>query len=91
MLARNADLNNNGIYPYPLSKLFSLRNDVCETSGEIPYWWRVPTQIWVVTRRQYGISVLVSQTSFREETRDAVTTKKPKKIPYLTAFLLRIW
>jgi len=51
---------------------------------------RSTTQIWVVTRRQYGISVLVSQTSFREETRDAVTTKKPKKIPYLTAFLLRI-
>ena len=25
-------------------------------------------QIWVVTRHQYGISVLVSQTSLREET-----------------------
>ena len=25
------------------------------------------TQIWVVTRRQYGISALVSQTSLREE------------------------
>ena len=24
------------------------RNDVCETSAEIPYWRRVPTQIWVV-------------------------------------------
>ena len=24
------------------------------------YWWRVTTQIWVVTRHQYGISVLVS-------------------------------
>ena len=26
------------------------------------------TQIWVVTRHQYGIFVLVSQTSFRRET-----------------------
>ena len=23
-------------------------NDVWETSAEIPYWWRVTTQIWVV-------------------------------------------
>ena len=28
------------------------------------------TQIWVVTRDQYGISALVSQTSFRGETSD---------------------
>ena len=28
--------------------LVSPRNDVCETSTEIPYWWRVTTQIWVV-------------------------------------------
>ena len=26
----------------------SPRNDVRETSAEIPYWWRVTTQIWVV-------------------------------------------
>ena len=37
-------------------------------------WWnllqpiRSITQIWVVTRRQYGISALVSQMSFRGET-----------------------
>ena len=42
----------------------SPQNDVWETSIEIPYWWRVTTQIWVVTRHQYGISALVSQTSF---------------------------
>ena len=29
---------------------------------------RGTTQIWVVTRHQYGISVLVSQMSFGEET-----------------------
>ena len=29
---------------------------------------RSSTQIWVVTRHQYGISVLISQTSFRGET-----------------------
>ena len=26
----------------------SSRNDVLETTAEIPYWWRVTTQIWVV-------------------------------------------
>ena len=51
------------------------------TDAEIPYWWRhhpdpgsasdwsyregSTFQIWVVTRHQYGISVLVSPTSFR--------------------------
>ena len=34
--------------------LVSLQNDVWETSAEIPYWWRVTTQIWVVTRHQYN-------------------------------------
>ena len=29
---------------------------------------RSSTQIWVVTRHQYGLSALVSQTSFRGET-----------------------
>ena len=28
--------------------LVSPRNDVWETSAEIPYWWRITTQIWVV-------------------------------------------
>ena len=28
--------------------LASPRNDVWEASAEIPYWWRVTTQIWVV-------------------------------------------
>ena len=28
--------------------LVSLRNDVSGTSAEIPYWWRVTSQIWVV-------------------------------------------
>ena len=31
-------------------------NDVWETSAEIPNWCGVTTQIWVVTRHQYGIS-----------------------------------
>ena len=53
------------------------RNDVWETSAEIPYWWHVIGQIWVafligcaarvVTRHQYGISALVSKTSFTEK------------------------
>ena len=28
--------------------LVSPPNDVCDTSAEIPYWWRVTTQIWLV-------------------------------------------
>ena len=28
--------------------LVSPPNDVCETKAEIPYWWRVPTEMWVV-------------------------------------------
>ena len=92
MLARNADLNNNDIYPYPLSKLFTtvfpskwrLRNDrrnsILMTHpypdlGGASDWLkenfkpiRSTTQIWVVTRHQYGITVLISQTSFRGET-----------------------
>ena len=27
---------------------FFLRNDIWETSAEIPYWWHVTTEIWVV-------------------------------------------
>ena len=57
------------------------------TREEIQNWWRVTTQImisrkfassnkhypiWVVTRHQYGISLLVSQTSFRRETSGGV-------------------
>ena len=33
---------------------------------------RSTTQIWVVTRHQYGISVLISQTSFGGETSGSV-------------------
>ena len=28
--------------------LVSLRSDILETRAEIPYWWRVTTEIWVV-------------------------------------------
>ena len=52
--------------------LVSPPNDVWETSAEIPYWWRITTQIWVVTRHQYGISGLVSQTSFGRETSGSI-------------------
>ena len=36
------------IQHFVMSPLVSPRNDVWETSAEIPYRWRVPTQIWVV-------------------------------------------
>ena len=39
-----------------------------ETSTETPYRWHITTQIWVVMRHQYGISLLISQTSFGGET-----------------------
>ena len=61
--------------------LVSPRNNVWETSGEIPYRWRTrhypdligwkfasTSHIWVMTRHQYGISALVSETSFHGET-----------------------
>ena len=51
-------------------------NDVWETSVEIPYWWRVTTQIWVMTHHQYGISAFVSQTSFGGETTQAIENSK---------------
>ena len=50
----------------------SLRSGVWEPSAEIPYWGRDTTQIWVVMRRPYGISALVSQMSFRWETSGSV-------------------
>ena len=37
---------------------------------------RSTTQIWVVTRHQYGISALVSQTSFRGETVGCVAKRR---------------
>ena len=60
------------------------RNEVWETNTEITHWWlcwnQFPTQlwpirnnqIWVVTRHQYGISALISQTLFRRETSGGV-------------------
>ena len=36
--------------------------------GNLPQSTRSTTQIWVVTRHQYGNSALVSQTSFHGET-----------------------
>ena len=61
--------------------LVSSPNDFWETNAEIPYWWRVTTQIWVVLLIggaawkiwfNQRISVLVSQTSFGGETSGSV-------------------
>ena len=43
-------------------------NQICHAVQPI----RSTTQIWVVTRHQYGISALLSQTSFGEETSGSV-------------------
>ena len=48
----------------PVLLLICLVNQISHTARPI----RSPAQIWVVTRHQYGISTLVSQTSFRGET-----------------------
>ena len=42
---------------------------------------RSTTQIWVVTRHQYGISALVSQTSFGGETSGSVAKCRLKLVP----------
>ena len=56
---------------------------------------RSTTQIWVMTRHQYGISALVSQTSFGGETSDSVAkcrlfsqAKSKEKAEELTQSLL---
>ena len=68
---------------FALPLLVSPPNDVRKTSlprSGLCFWLaenlhhpiRSITQIWVVTRYQYGISALVSQTSFRGETSGGV-------------------
>ena len=39
---------------FATSPLVSPRNDVWGTSAEIPYWWRVTTQIWLVLLIGWG-------------------------------------
>ena len=54
---------------YPdLNSAFDWLKQVSQAARPI----RSTTQIWVVTRHQYGISALVSQTSIRGETAGAV-------------------
>ena len=62
--------------------LLSPRNDLWGMSAEMPYWWRVAIQIWVVLLigrvnllqpvRSTTPIALVSQTSFRGETSGGV-------------------
>ena len=49
---------------------------------------RSTTQIWVVTRHQYGISALISQTSFRGEISGGVA--KCRLFPQATALFTSI-
>ena len=54
---------------YPdLGSAFDWLNQISHVARPI----RNTTQIWVVTRHQYGISVLVFQTSFGRETRGSI-------------------
>ena len=68
--------------------LVSQQNGVWGTTVEIPFWWHVATQIWVVVligrpirsstqiwilmHHKNGISVLIPQTSFLGETRGSI-------------------
>ena len=45
--ARTEPAQENSRY-FATTLLVSLRNDVWGTSAEIPFWWQVTTQIWVV-------------------------------------------
>ena len=61
------DSNNQKHYP----DLASASDWSCRL-GNLIQTIRSITQIWVVTRHQYGISALVSQTSFGRETSGSV-------------------
>ena len=45
------DIAGGNSYNFATPALVSTRNDVWETTAEIPYWWPVTTQIWVVLLR----------------------------------------
>ena len=58
---------------FTMPPLVSQQNEIWETRTEIPYvWWCITTLILVVTCYQYGISVCISQMSFRRETRGGI-------------------
>ena len=52
--------------------------DLCDASDWLKQIYhaerpiRSTTLIWIVTHHQYGISAIISQTSFRDETSDGV-------------------
>ena len=49
---------------------------------------RSTTQIWVVTRHQYGISEVVSRTPFRRETRSSIAECRKMNKRYVFPFFL---
>ena len=83
--------------------MFSWRNDIWETSVEIPYWWRVTTQIWVVlligwiefpTRhdqsesvRRSGLWRVISMESLRSFFRRHLAGKTLVALPNVGCFL----
>ena len=83
---------------FALPLLVSPPNDVRKTSlprSGLCFWLaenlhhpiRSITQIWVVTRYQYGISALVSQTSFRGETSGGVAKCRLFSLARLRVFI----
>ena len=78
---------------FATSPVVSGRNDVWETSAEIPYWWRVTTQVWVVllmagwskfpTRHDqsealtFELLVVCDSTTVQDSLRDSMIFDKP--------------
>ena len=63
--------------------LVSPRNDVWETSAEIPYWWRVTTQIWVV--------LLIGRAAWEIWFNQSEALPKSGIQEFLRSFLKRHW
>ena len=67
--------------------LVSPPNDVWETYAEIPYWWRVTTQIWVVN----VISMEFLRSFLRRHLTEKLVVASPNVSCFLRLFLLPIF
>ena len=87
-------------WQFKMPPLVSPHNDIWELTTEIPYWWSITSQIWVVlligrllqlikgtaliwvmTDHPYGISRLISQTSFCRETSGGIAKCQAEYYP----------
>ena len=83
-------IGDGGIIPVRIKEDNSSGNNYSVKQISLPVQpIKSTTQIWLVTRHQYGIVVLVSQTSFRAETSDGV--EKCRLISQGIIFLRDSW